>query len=614
MDINAQKINSLIERKAILMHYQPIISLQTGDIMGYEALMRGYPDSEIIIPLEALSLAREYGKILELEKIAREIAIAGAKTMKKNKYLFINIEPDILKDNQYEFGYTKKLLEREGLNEGNIVFEITEKAVIKEYNQYLTLMDNYRKQGYKIAIDDVGSGYSGLSRINDTKPEFMKIDMELVRNVNKDSYKRSLVTALVKFAGMTGVKTIAEGIETKEELETIIRIGVNYGQGFFIQKPQANITEEILTIKKIILDINCNMESISVYDISSCKIGAIANTFSAIRGYEKCSAVKEHLSKRKREGVAIINELFEPIGIVMKHELEAKMATQYGYSIYAKRPIEKVMDLFPIIVEYNISIKRVADIITQRENEKAYDNIIVVKNEKYYGIVSVKSLLQQITSMETNYARNLNPLTMLPGNRIVNSIISKNIITNKVIAVCYLDLDNFKSFNDKCGYKIGDKVIKSVARIIEKHISRDFPFESFIGHIGGDDFVFILQDNIDGVFFAAKKILEEFDFTMNEILKENVKNTELLEQKDTNTTASIGVYIGGIKRFGCGEEVGKHLMNIKKQAKEIIGSSCIILNEEDKVLFRYKNTKSFASRIKLANANEEEKKLHFQII
>jgi diguanylate cyclase (GGDEF)-like protein len=609
-----EEFDLILKNKSITIVYQPIISLQNGDILGYEALMRGPEDSFIRSPLELIEVAKENNRIFELEMLSREKAISGAKELNKNMQLFINIEPDILKDIHYKMGHTKALLEQNGLSENNIVLEITERTAIADYGKYIDLIDNYKKQGYKIAIDDVGSGYSGLARINNTKPEYIKIDMDLIRGIDKDSFKQSLLTALVKFASMTGMRTIAEGIETKEELETIIRLGVHYGQGYFIARPNAKIIKKMDDIKDLILDTVYKRDKLTAYDIYTCKIGAIAETGHSKHSYDLCYMIKEYMYKKQCEGVAIVNEYKEPIGLIMKTDLDAKMATQYGYSIYAKRQVLLLMDHYPIIVDYNIPIKRVSEIVTLREVDKVYDNIIVTQNGEYYGIVSVRNLLQQITNIETNYARHLNPLTLLPGNKIINSIISKNISLNKKVAICYLDLDNFKVYNDTYGFENGDKIIKMTARIIEKHVQNYFPFDSFIGHIGGDDFVFIIQNNLDNLNEALIRILDEFDqsikqfFSQDDLIKGKIyayDRNKSLKEFDI-TSASIGVYSGGLQGFQCVEKFGEYIGGIKKKAKETTGNCYVIYDENNRMVNHYCSNK--------IDVIEEREQIELQVV
>jgi EAL domain-containing protein (putative c-di-GMP-specific phosphodiesterase class I) len=124
------------------------------------------------------------------------------------------------------------------LEPSDISFEITERIAPARPELFFNAINHYKNQNYMIAIDDVGSGFSGLNLIVDAKPNFIKMDMNLVRNIDKDTIKISLCRALVEFCKSAGIQLIAEGIETQEELITLIKLGVDYGQGFFIGIPR----------------------------------------------------------------------------------------------------------------------------------------------------------------------------------------------------------------------------------------------------------------------------------------------------------------------------------------------------------------------------------------
>ena len=127
--------------------------------------------------------------------------------------------------------------------------------MIKNINSFKETIEYCKSQNYQIAIDDAGSGHSGLNRICNIKPHYIKLDMELIRGIDKNSTKQAIVKSMHEFSKLTDCNLIAEGIETEDELKTLIDIGVQYGQGYFIQKPEESIIpikdEVINTIKKL---------------------------------------------------------------------------------------------------------------------------------------------------------------------------------------------------------------------------------------------------------------------------------------------------------------------------------------------------------------------------
>ncbi len=582
------ELNNIIEEEAIKTLFQPIFNFHNGEIIGYEALSRGPIDSNLFSPLDLLEAAKAYNKIFELEMVFRKKAIESAKDIKKDKMLFFNVEPDIINDKHFEKGQTSELLNKHNLDL-DIVFEITERTAIEDYDKYKKVIENYKKQGYRIAIDDVGSGYSGLQRINMTKPQFIKIDMEIIRDIHIDSFKQSLIKAIVTFSTATGIKTIAEGIETKEELKTLIKLGVYAGQGFFLSRPSSEIIQTCNHIKTMILDINYEKEKFSAYDIYTNKIGTIAETNISTHKNVNCSEIKEIFEESKYEGLCIINESNHVEGLIMKNYLDSILATQYGYSVYSRRPVSLIMDKTPIVVDYNLSTKKVSELITLRDNEKVYDNIIVIKDNKYYGMVSIRKLLQHLINLETDYARHINPLTLLPGNKIINSMLSQCCRTKKKVTLCYVDLDNFKVYNDIYGFENGDKVIKLTARILENIMAKYYPLDSFIGHIGGDDFVFMITEDIHNIDEICRNIIDEFDKNILKCFNKNHITTGKIIALDREnkqkvyglTSISIGGFIGSLTNFESLNNVGEYMSVLKKKAKEIKESSYYIINQSN---------------------------------
>lgn len=221
--------------------FQPIISLKDGSILGFEALSRGPRNSMLESPANLFDVARIYGKLWELEFLCRIKALENISGKIENFNVFINVDPHIINDEKFKKGFTKEFLKRFDINPENVVFEITEKNSVTDLDSFKKVIENYKDQGYKIAIDDTGSGYSGLKLITDIHPHFIKLDMNLIRDIDKDGLKHALIKTLYEFCTVADIKVIAEGIETVDEMNALIDIGINYGQGYLIQKPAENI-------------------------------------------------------------------------------------------------------------------------------------------------------------------------------------------------------------------------------------------------------------------------------------------------------------------------------------------------------------------------------------
>lgn len=556
--------------------FQAIISLADGRVIGYEALSRGPEGSALYSPLELLNMAEKENKLWDLEMIFRRKALEKSSILNNEKFLFLNVDPNIIKDRAFKKGFTKEFLIEFGILPTTIVFEITERTAIVDYKQFKQVIQNYTDQGYMIAIDDVGSGYSGLKTINEIRPNYIKIDMDLIRSIDKDQFKQSMVRALVDISDNTNIRLIAEGIETPDELRTLIRLGVQAGQGYLLQKPVKNLSDIPQTVKVLIEKYNKIAQNLRTYSQDYHYILDLIKAEKTFSFDDPCVAVKDYFDKNDCTGVCITDNGY-PVGLVMKNKLDSRMAKQFGYSLYSSREVSLVMDRSPLQVDYFTPVFQVAKRAMAREDDCIYDDIIITKGSKYAGIVPMKRLIEYTLNYEKNYARELNPLTSLPGNKIINRVIQDTITYSTMSCLFYLDLDNFKIYNDVYGFENGDKIIKLTADLLQKSVKAHFPYNSFVGHIGGDDFIFIIESIPDHFPIVCQDIISSFDKEILHYFSEEDKKNGFMEAEDrmgniqkVNLTSLsiVGIY-GELNKFGTPEVLAQYMTRIKKEAKKV---------------------------------------------
>jgi EAL domain-containing protein (putative c-di-GMP-specific phosphodiesterase class I) len=245
------EFNTILDTQNIRMVYQPIVSLFDGSLLGYEALTRGPENSAFHSPSVLFEFAEKKGFLYELEKLAREKAIQNSILQHKQQMLFINISSPVICDPKFKAGQTLEVLQQKGLNPSNVVFEITERSSIEDFTLAKKVLEHYRNQGYKIAIDDAGAGYSSLQAIAELQPDYIKVDRSLVENIHKFKIKEYIMETFVTFAQKMNIQVIAEGIENEEEMMKLSRIGVHYVQGFLLGLPEPHavtINERLTTM------------------------------------------------------------------------------------------------------------------------------------------------------------------------------------------------------------------------------------------------------------------------------------------------------------------------------------------------------------------------------
>lgn len=256
-DLSVKKqLEQTIQEKRIYPVYQPIVSLKTGELLGYEALSRISLKSCSFNVEEMFTYAKKYNYLWNLEYICRKKALRGVKNKITDKKLFLNVDPNIFNDERFQAGMTFRYLERYNVSPDNIVFEVCERSNIEEIHLFQKVINHYEKQDYQIAIDDFGKGYANFNRIFFLHPKYVKPDISLIRNIDTDSVKRSLVEGLIKFCHDENICLIAEGIETKEEPVQLVRMGIDYGQGYFLARPKEKLLEIPDSIREFILTEN----------------------------------------------------------------------------------------------------------------------------------------------------------------------------------------------------------------------------------------------------------------------------------------------------------------------------------------------------------------------
>ena len=173
--------------------------------------------------------------------------------------IFINVSPKVLHDEKFREGFTREYTKRYGIDTERIVFEVTERERVEDEKSFRQAIEHYKMQHYQIAIDDVGSGYAGLNRICSLTPGYIKLDNALVRDVYKNPIKYAMIKGMVEFSHSSGTLLIAEGIETKKELELLIDLGVQYGQGYYLAKPEFRLHfDNQQAVEEILEKSTCN--------------------------------------------------------------------------------------------------------------------------------------------------------------------------------------------------------------------------------------------------------------------------------------------------------------------------------------------------------------------
>lgn len=237
-DRREHELDELIAAGRVLTLYQPILHLGDLRVLGHEVFSHAPADGHLGDAETLFALAERSGRILEFERLCRGRALASARRhLPPGGKLFLNTSATALHDPELLDGGLVRSVEQAGLRPAQVVLEITERVAVEERRAYREALRELKAAGFGLAIDDMGAGYSSLQGVVEVEPDYMKFDVSLVRDIDRNLIKRSLLETLVDLSRRIGARVVAEGIEAASELETLRACGVELGQGRFLAAP-----------------------------------------------------------------------------------------------------------------------------------------------------------------------------------------------------------------------------------------------------------------------------------------------------------------------------------------------------------------------------------------
>jgi EAL domain-containing protein (putative c-di-GMP-specific phosphodiesterase class I)/CheY-like chemotaxis protein len=233
-----ERFEEVMADRQVSSVFHPIVDLGDFEAIGYEILSRGPEESELHRPDALFEIARTEGRVAELDRLCRRTACRAGERLPARALRFINTEPLTMFLHAHGDGFVQEFVEATPPNvRGLTVIEITENNVIDDFDRMRDMVRQLRAHGFRVAIDDAGAGYAGLQTMVEIEPDFIKLDMSLIRGVDTSIVKQRLVRTLRDFCREAAITLIAEGIETARQLETLRQLGVTHGQGFLFGLP-----------------------------------------------------------------------------------------------------------------------------------------------------------------------------------------------------------------------------------------------------------------------------------------------------------------------------------------------------------------------------------------
>lgn len=545
--------------------FRPMVSLRDGAKTGCEGFFACGGAEKLPDMRPDVSLCAD---CLSLQNCFAALLTAFARLGGENN-LFLRIPAGVL---------CKLLFQQKHLLDQPAFFEVPPENICVEIvgldgketslEQVLSAADLLRRRRFKLALGGIGGGQPDVSLILHLRPQFVMLGAPLVERLDTDSFRQSLVKSVCEFCRSADITAVADGVQTRSELEALVGAGAHQARGvcvapFAVREP--HLHEGVTDFIRVC---NSDRNHMLFHTISEVYIGHFRSdgtTTGPGTPGEEVYAMLMHSGNVQE--IAVVGPDGRVGGLVTRTRIDHMLSGQFGYSLHAKRPVSLIMDRTPLIVDYTAPIDAVSRMAMARPAEKLYDCIIVTREGRYEGIVTIKTLLEKSMEIEVSNARHLNPLTGLPGNRIIEQHLRHVCVnTRNPFTVLYIDIDNFKAYNDVYGFEKGDGIIAMLAEAMHHAV----PESGFIGHVGGDDFIAVLetydvqqicqtlidtfdgnvplfyspQDRARGFIVAKSRKDEEEQFPIMSISVAGISN----RRQEFHDVCELAEYAGAIKK------------------------------------------------------------------
>ncbi|MBI3314747.1 MAG: EAL domain-containing response regulator [Candidatus Omnitrophica bacterium] len=240
------ELQHIIKHERVIPYFQPIYLLKPMRLFGLEVLSRPQTKGILSDPQEMFKAALRFGLYYQLEMVVWRKALAIATRLFEQEHLFLNCDPYLVESDR--FIVIKDMFSNWGMSSQKVFLEITERSAISQYKIFFDRLLDYRRGGFKIAIDDVGGGFASLESIVETRPELIKLDRHIVSGLAYDCVKKSIVKLIVSFCRDNQVMCVAEGIEGRQDLDMLVELGVDAGQGYYLCRPTPNVDLKAMSV------------------------------------------------------------------------------------------------------------------------------------------------------------------------------------------------------------------------------------------------------------------------------------------------------------------------------------------------------------------------------
>jgi diguanylate cyclase (GGDEF)-like protein len=573
----AEELERIISAAAITPHFQPIVELASGQILGFEGLTRGPSDSFLQSPLALFEAAEAAGRLFELERCTlRAIVMAFARLQLPGR-LFVNVTPSAITHAEGFHDELHDTLRAAGVPASRIVVELTETHAVSDSERLLDAIASLRALGLVVAIDDLGEGFSSLKRWTVVRPDFVKIDRHFVDGLSQDPLRQQFIRSILDMARSAGCHVVAEGVETESDLAVLRELRVHSAQGYFFAKPTASPRSSVRPDIVRLLTASAHGHGSRTRSV---RAGSLARPSTTLTAATTCEAAMELFRGHPQlYAVPVLDEQQRPIGVLRSLDTLANGSRRYFNELFGRQSCLHLMDMKPLVFDVECSLSSMAEAVAAVEERHLIDGFIVTQEGRYWGTGRISDLLRAVSDSQLSAARYANPLTQLPGNVPLDEHVDGLLDQQQPFVVGHWDIGAFKAFNDVYGYRAGDDMIRFTAQVLGQALHAE---ADLLGHVGGDDFV--------GVFTStdwehrAERALALFDngvrrfYTPEHLAAGGYVTQDRRGQEVLHPLATLAVGVVPVRpgQYESHRQISRIAADMKRLAKRAPGSAMFV--------------------------------------
>ncbi|OXH88643.1 diguanylate cyclase, partial [Burkholderia multivorans] len=500
--------------------------------------------------------------------------------------LFLNFSAGTILQLARERERARMLLGRARVGAERIVIELTEQNATTDVAHIVPAIASLRDAGIQFALDDYGTANASMNLWLRLHPDVVKIDRFFIHDIARDPLKFEAVKAMQHFAHASGAKLIAEGIENECDLIVVRDMGICCVQGFLLGRPNARPSRVVAPAARDAI----RTPHIAVFP-GATRIARPAGTIAskmlvpapALPRDATSNDVLDLFNRMPDLHAVALVERGRPVALVNRRGFIDRFALPYHREVFGKKPCLQFANDAPLMIENSTTFEQLAMLLASHDQRYLADGFVITEHGRYVGLGTGESLVRAVTEMRIEAARYANPLTFLPGNIPISAHIDRLLARDAGFHACYVDLNQFKPFNDQYGYWQGDEVLKFAATVLAGVCD---PQRDFLGHVGGDDFLVLFQR--DDWRSRALAAIERFNQGAQLFYTQADRQAGGLRGEDrhgnpaffgfvTMAIGSVSVPAGahGAKRYGS-DEIASVAALAKRRAKQQPGGLAVV--------------------------------------